>query len=281
MKCGRLDTDLLRELHTTMKREGLSDSTVQKELALLKAMFNAAIREWRWKGFVNPAVGIELGKSESRYVRVSSEEEQRLTQALTRCDNPQMWPLVELAITTCMRKGSLLAMKWSQVSLETKEVRVWGKGFNVTLPLSPRAIELLKTLPRDGSDKVFSMSSNAVQQAWNHVRKNARLPLQFRDLRHVGATFYGKAGFNAHQLQKVLGHKSTRMAEGYVNLVNSDVQEALERAEADGAVSRHMPPTDVHPGRDVKTIMAERRAERLNGRAELPANVLRFPTRAA
>lgn len=280
MKCSTLTTDMLRELHTTMTCEGLSASTVQKELALLKAMFNAAVREWRWKGFVNPAVGIELGKSESRFVRVSSDEEQRLSQALTRCDNPQMWPLVELAITTCMRKGSLLAMKWSQVSLETKEVRVWGKGFNVTLPLSTRAVELLKALPRDGSDEVFSMSPNAVQLAWNHVRKNARLPdLQFRDLRHVGATFYAKAGFNPHQLQKVLGHKSTRMAEVYVNLMNSDVHEAMERAEAAGSVSRPMPPSDVHAGRSVKAIMAERRAERLNGQAELPANVVRLPTK--
>ena len=117
LKCGAITTDVLRKLSTTMKREGLSESTVQREISLLKAMFNAAIREWRWKSFVNPAVGIELGKSESRFVRVSSDEEQRLSQALTRCDNPQMWPLVELAITTCMRKGSLLAMKWSQVSL--------------------------------------------------------------------------------------------------------------------------------------------------------------------
>lgn len=43
----------------------------------------SAIREWRWKGYDNPAVGIKLGKSESRFVRVSSEEEQRLVQALT------------------------------------------------------------------------------------------------------------------------------------------------------------------------------------------------------
>lgn len=282
MKCGRLDTDLLRDLHTTMKREGLSDSTVQKELALLKATFNAAIREWRWKGFINPAVGIELGKSESRFVRVSSEEEQRLMQALTRCDNPQMWPLVELAITTCMRKGSLLDMKWSQVSLETREVRVWGKGFNVTLPLSQGAVELLKGLPRNGTDKVFSISANAVQLAWNHVRKNARLPsLQFRDLRHVGATFYAKAGFNPHQLKAVLGHKSTRMAEVYVNLVNADLHEALDKAEAAREVARPRPPSDVHAGRDARAIMAERRAQRLNGQPELPANVVRFPKRRA
>jgi integrase len=281
MTCGRLTTELLGELATTMEAEGLSESTVQKEIALLKAAFNTAIREWRWKGYDNPAVGIKLGKSESRFVRVSSEEEQRLVQALTRCDNPQMWPLVELAITTCMRKGSLLGMKWSQVSLETGEVNVWGKGFNVTLPLSPRAVELLRSLPRDGSDRVFSMSSNAVQLAWNHVRANAGLPLQFRDLRHVGATFYARAGFNAHQLQLVLGHKSTRMAEVYVNLVNSDVQEAMARAEAERGGSRRMPPSDVHAGTDIKAIMAQRRAQRLNGQPELPPNVVRFRKRVA
>lgn len=282
MTCAKLTTELLGELATTMEAEGLSESTVQKEIALLKAAFNTAVREWRWKGYDNPAVGIKLGKSESRFVRVSSEEEQRLVQALTRCDNPQMWPLVELAITTCMRKGSLLDMKWSQVSLETGEVHVWGKGFNVTLPLSPRAIELLKTLPRDGSDKVFSMSSNAVQLAWNHVRDNARLPnLQFRDLRHLGATFYAKSGFNPHQLKLVLGHKSTRMAEVYVNLVNSDVHEAMARAEAERGGSRRMPPSDVHAGTDIKAIMAQRRAQRLNGQPELPPNVVRFRKRFA
>jgi len=281
MKCAALSTDMLRTLHTTMKCEGLSDSTVQKELALLKATFNAAIREWSWKGFLNPAVGIRLGKSKSRFVRVSSDDEKRLAQALTRCDNPQMWPFVELAITTCMRKGSLLAMKWSKVSLESKEVRVWAKGCEVTLPLSRRAVDVLKALPRGGSDKVFSMSSNAVQLAWNHIRTNARLAIQFRDLRHVGATFYARAGFNAHQLQMVLGHKSSLMAQVYVNLVNADVQEAMDRAESGQGVSRPMPTADVHAGSDIKAIMAERRAARLNGQTELPSNMVPFRKRAA
>lgn len=280
MLCSRLTTELLGELATTMEAEGLSASTVQKEIALLKAAFNTAIREWRWKGFANPAVGIKLGKSESRFVRVSADDEHRLAQALTRCDNPQMWPLVELAITTCMRKGSLLDMKWSQMSLETGEVHVWGKGFNVTLPLSPRAVELLKTLPRNGSDKVFSMSPNAVQLAWNHVRENARLPnLQFRDLRHMGATFYARAGMKPHHLKMVLGHKSTRMAEVYVNLVESDVREAMARAEAEHGGTRPMPPSSVHAGTDIQAIMAQRRALRLNGQPELPPNVVRFPTK--
>lgn len=61
MTCGRLTTELLRELATTMEAEGLSESTVQKEIALFRAAFNTAIREWRWKGYDNPAVESSWG----------------------------------------------------------------------------------------------------------------------------------------------------------------------------------------------------------------------------
>lgn len=69
------------------------------------------------------------------------------------------------------------------------------------------------------------------------------------------------------------------MAEVYVNLVNSDVHEAMAEAERGG--SRRMPPSDVHAGTDINAIMAQRKAQRLNGQPELPPNVVRFPKRAA
>lgn len=278
--CAALTTAKLRELATTMRTEGLSESTVQKELALLKAAFNVAAREWGWVGFANPAVGIRLGQSRMRFVRLSDEQEGRLVQALSECDNPQFWPLVELAIISTMRRGSLLKLQWAGVSLETREVHVWAKGAEVTLPLSQRAFQLLRRIPRNDSGRVFSMTENAVKLAWEGVREKAGLPtLRFADLRHLGATFYARAGLNAHQLRLVLGHKTTRMAEVYVNLVNSDVTEALDLAEARRPALRPLPPMDVHAGRETSDIVAQRRTERLNGRPLLPANVVRFQPR--
>lgn len=275
--CVALTTATLRELATTMRAEGLSESTIQKELALLKAAFNVAAREWGWRGFVNPAVGIRLGQSRMRFVRLSEEQEARLAQALSECDNPQVWPLVELAIVSTMRRGSLLKLQWAGVSLDTREVNVWAKGAEVTLPLSQRAVELLRRIPRNGTTRVFSMTENAVKLAWEGVRQKAGLPaLRFADLRHLGATFYACAGLNAHQLRLVLGHKTTRMAEVYVNLVNSDVTEALDRAEATRPAMRPLPPIDVHAGRAASDIVAQRRAERLNGPPSLPANVIKL-----
>lgn len=277
--CVRLTTARLRELASTMRAEGLSESTVQKELALLKAAFNVAIREWGWTGFVNPAIGITLGRSRRRFVRLTDDEEDRLVQALGECDNPQFWPMVELALTSTMRRGSLLKLAWSNIDLDAREAHVWAKGAEVTLPLSRRSVSLLRHIPDNGTGLVFSMSENAVKMAWQGVREKAGLPnLRFADLRHLGATFYARAGLNAHQLQKVLGHASTRMAEVYVNLVNTDVTEALDRAETLRPLARPMPPTGVNETQHTADIVAQRRTRRLNGEPVLPANVVRFPS---
>lgn len=251
--CIDLSTSRLRELATTMKAEGLSASTIQKEMALLKAAFNVAIREWRWDDFRNPVVGIALGQSRQRFVRLTEEQETRLVQALMECDNPQFWPMVELALVSTMRRGSLLNLQWDKVSIETREVHVWAKGREVTLPLSQRAVSLLRTIPRNGTPFVFSMTKNAVKLAWEGVRAKADL---------------------AHELRLVLGHKTTKMAEVYVNLVNTDVTEALDNAESRRPIRRRMPPKDVHAGRQASDIVAERRAAKLNGEPVLPANVV-------
>ena len=75
------------------------------------------------------------------------------------------------------------------------------------------------------------MSANAVDMAWDGVRIKAGLKgLQFRDLRHVGATHYAPL-VGAHVLRKVLGHKTLHMALVYVNMAEEDAAEHLAVAE--------------------------------------------------
>ncbi|WP_298829418.1 tyrosine-type recombinase/integrase [uncultured Piscinibacter sp.] len=181
-----------------MRAEELSESTVLKEMALLKAAFNVAIREWGWSGFVNPVFGITLGRSRRRFVRLTDDEANRLVRALAECDNPQFWPMVELALTSTIRRGSLPKLAWSNVDLEAREAHVWAKGAEVPLPLSRCAVTLLRHIPDNGTGRVFSMSEKAVKMAWQRVREKAGLPkLRFADLRRLGATFYARAGLNA------------------------------------------------------------------------------------
>jgi hypothetical protein len=52
------------------------------------------------------------------------------------------------------------------------------------------------------------------------------------DLRHLSATSYARRGLTAPQLQKMLGHKSMTMAQVYINLVQNDMLDALDRVES-------------------------------------------------
>lgn len=258
--CSALKTVDMRRLMTTMEQEGLSASTIQKEIALLRHMFNVAAKEWAWKGFENPTEGLKLGKSEVRFVFITKPQEQALWQAIAECDNPYFWPLVVCALETTMRKKSLLAMRWDRTDLDGRVAQVPTKTGTVILPLSQHIVNVLRDMPRHESGYVFPMSSNAVDMAWDGVRVKAGLPtLQFRDTRHLGATAYARRGFNASQLRRVLGHKTPYMAEVYVNLVQQDLLDAMDATAPEVPVFQVPPPAKA----SAEDILKGKRSDRL------------------
>lgn len=241
--CSHIKTADIEKLKTTMLADGLSESTVQKEVALLKHCFNVAITTWKWTSYENPCIGVKLGRSENRFVTVTSEQIQHLTQALSECDNPQVWPLVELAMSSAMRMGSLLKLSWDKLDFEGRSATIWAKGRWTVVPLNRRSLDILGRAPRLHPERVFPMSANAVNMAWEGVRIKAGLPkLTFRDLRHIAPTYYARKGATATAIKHLLGHTSTRMAEVYVNMTSTDIVDELDRLDGlDGPASSPLP----------------------------------------
>ena len=249
----------MNALHTAMTAEGYASSTIQKEIALLKAMFNVAREKWEWKGFENPCVGIKLKAATPRFVVLTKAQRERMHEALAECDNPEFWPFVQLTLATTQRKHSLCLLEWERVDLENRVMQVWAKGRFMVVPLSKRAVALLQGLPGTHTGKVFSMTSNAVDCAWDGVRIKAGLPkLHFHDLRHVGATDYAREGMNSHQLKHILAHTTTVMSEIYVNLAADDIHYAMDKVEATLPQSP-MPPAGV----DQAQMMGIKKVRRL------------------
>ena len=259
-RCSALSQVNIRALMVEMEKEGLSHSTVQKEVALLKHLFNMAAGEWNWTGFENPCVGIKLKKSNHRFVVLTSQEKVAMRKALSECDSPYFWQLVEVCLQTTLRLGSLLALSRSNVDLEGRVTYIPSKTGPVPIPLTLKAVEMLRGLPEHPSGLYFPISGNAVDMAWEGVRmKLGRPELQFRDLRHVGATDLARAGASAHQLMRMLGHKNTLMAEVYVNLASGDMLEFLDRIAGTVAVFDLPDPVKGTAGQ----LLKERRSKRL------------------
>jgi integrase len=280
--CSTLSKVDIRELMADMEREGLSPSTIQKEIALLRHMFNMAAKEWNWLGFKNPAEGIKLGKSATRFVFLTKVQEAALWKALSECDNPYVEHWVALALETTLRPGSVNALRWDQIDLDNRVAFTPSKSGPVPVALSQSAVKILNNMPHSPCGKVFPMSTNAMDMAWDGARIKAGLPkLRLADLRHLSATGYARRGLTAPQLQKMLGHKTMTMAQVYINLVQNDMLDVLDLVEPTSSVYSIAP----LEGQDAATVQRRRRSNRLAeavakkllGKEPMPQAATRMP----
>lgn len=196
-------TPALLSAYRDERLKAVSAQTVVHELGLVSRLFNAAILDWKIaipKGnpvqqMRKPAIANERNR------RLEENEEQLLTEALHDRQSPWPYAAFALAIETAARMSELLALNWSEVDLKNRVARIRGKGGGLTknddefrdVPLSSRAAELLRELPRSSSGRVLPITANALQIAWNRAIRQARK-------RHVHAVLCGKLA--AHGLSE-------------------------------------------------------------------------------
>ncbi|MFC5556502.1 tyrosine-type recombinase/integrase [Methylobacterium iners] len=207
--------------------------TVRRELAILQHCLEVARKEWGTPLLTNPVQSVTLPEpSRARDQRLEAEAGQKLHAAIGSAHAWYLRPLMELAIETGMRRGELLALLWSHVSLEkrTAHLPITKNGHARTVALTPKAIEVLRALPRT-DPRVFPVSGNAVRLAWERLRVRAGLPgLRFHDLRHEAVSRFFEAGLSIPEVALMSGHRDTRMLMRYTHLRPEDVAEKLARA---------------------------------------------------
>lgn len=287
LRVSAVSTDVLREYLATMHADGLSDSTRQKEAALLKHAFNVAKREWNWTNFKNPFEGLKIPKGGPGRDRVlSPNEEVRLVAALEACDNPFILPYLVLSIETTARRSSLLKVEWRDVNLAERWIlfRDTKNGDNAKVPLTLKACELLSSLPRLENDpRVLPTTADALDAAWGRACERAHIEdLHVHDMRHTGITRHAKRVRSTHMLKKISTHKSDAMLARYVHFMHDDILEALDATEPTTApqpsvasakqtlpASAPQAPEKAAPAsQDAEEIRRHRKAARLNRRFE-------------
>lgn len=198
----------------------VSSGTVIREFAYLSSIINHARREWGVY-IDNPIGKIRKPSSPRGRDRVLSlEEEQQLLDGLrpTGRRNPWMRPLVILALETAMRRGELLALRWTDIDLarRTATLHTSKNGEGRVVPLSSRAVHTLQELPRTKNDAVIPMRHFSVAAAFSRaVARSGIAPVRFHDLRHTAITRMASKLPNVIELSAVTGHKSLTMLKRY------------------------------------------------------------------
>jgi integrase len=200
------------------ERPLISPSTVNR---LFWAM--AAFGEWaveRKYATSNPWSVESLPESQLPVPAVEEEQLARVVLAL-----PGRWrPLVELARETGLRKSELSRLRWSDY--DEAERTLWvvsahGRGLTKSrktrpVPVSRRAAEVLKALPRRVDGMVFGKVGDP-RRAFRTAARAAGLERVWMHLfRHVAASSFAAKGATPADLVAFGGWSGSRMVDKYV-----------------------------------------------------------------
>jgi integrase len=200
---------------------GVAASTVRSELMLISAVYKIARKEWGMGGLRNPISDVAVpnpGRSNERDRRLVDDEEHKLLVQL-RTLGTYFAPMAELAIETAMRQGELLALAWSDVHLEKRVAKLRNTKNSEArdVPLSSRAVEIIRTLPRALSDAapLFPVTQDNVIRTFRAACTAAEIEnLKFHDLRHEAVSrICGRLPM--HEAMRITGHKTPAMLMRY------------------------------------------------------------------
>jgi len=139
-----ITTEKAKEYLLLRQRQKAKDGTIQQELALLKRMFSLASRATLPK--VPRAPWIQMPRaSEPRKGFVEKEGYVRLLASLPE----YLRPFVTMAYSTGMRRGEIMSLRWENVDLLNRQVRLSAgetkNGEGRIIPLADELVEVLKT----------------------------------------------------------------------------------------------------------------------------------------
>jgi integrase len=206
--------------HRDLRLRAVSSGTVIRELAYISSVINHARREWGIN-IPNPVALVRKPASPQGRDRILNPEERvALLAALIPSGrrSPWMLPIVQIALETAMRRGELLALHWKHINLRDQVaiLETTKNGERRIVPLSTRAVETFKGLPRHCDGRVFPMSGCAVSAAFEKAAERANLAnMHFHDLRHTAITQMADKLPNVIELAAVSGHKSLKMLQRY------------------------------------------------------------------
>lgn len=193
---------------------------VIRDLSLLSSVINHARREWG-ASIDNPCLLVKKPAAPAGRTRVLTDnEEKRLLGAAAPLGrrNPDLLPLVQLALLTAMRRGELLALQWKHIDLaaQTAYLPTSKNGQPRKVPLSGAAVAVLASLPCRDSESVFSISAQTLAAAFKRATRRASIAgLRFHDLRHTATSRMANKLPNVIELAAVTGHQSLQMLKRY------------------------------------------------------------------
>ena len=259
VKLRKLTPAHVQALYSRLEQNGLSPRLRQYVHAILR---RALARAVQWELLVrNPCAAVARPRAPRKEIRPLSPEEARTL--LDEATGDPFEALYVLALTTGLRQGELLALRWEDFDFERATICVrrtltdvngklaFGepktKRARRTVELPRLAVEALRehrarlgAIPHPIS-LIFQdakggplRKQNLVRRSFHPLLKRAGLrKVRFHDLRHTAATLLLAEGVHPKVVQERLGHATIAITlDTYSHVVEGMQREAASRLDA-------------------------------------------------
>jgi len=229
-------------------------ATVNRYLAALSVVLSYGVKECGWLR-ENPMLKItKMKEPPGRDRYLSLQEMQKLLYACRNSKNKYLYPIVLIALTTSMRQGEILLLKWNDIDFErnTISIKKTKNGEHKTTPMVAIVKRsLLKFFEKRNlhSPQIFSSSKCfskkiSIRTAWETALKRADVSnFRFHDLRHTFASYNAQSGATDLQLGAALGNKTAQMVRRYSHMRVEHIRPLSERLESLINLIEDLPPT--------------------------------------
>lgn len=243
----------IEELHNSVKEAPYQANRVR---ALLSKMINLA-KAWEWRDD-NPCEGVPKFREEKRERWLSTQEIERLCDALDRHPNQSAANAIRLMLLTGARRGEVLSSGWDDFNLE---LGVWTKPSHHTkqkrtehVPLSPPALQLLASIKQKSPNgylfpgNVRGQPLQEIKRVWATVCKHAKIEkVRLHDLRHTYASHLVSSGMSLPIVGRLLGHTQPQTTARYAHLADDPLRQATNRFASIVAAARSSKRADIVP----------------------------------
>lgn len=238
-----IDRTILREYLSDLMGRGFVKGSIARKLSAVRSFYRYLLREEMVQ--TNPVKDTSSPRLDRRLPDfLTAEEMVRLIEApnLSSPIGLRDRALLELLYASGLRVSELARLVLEQVNMDTREIRVWGKGSKerITLMGEP-ALQALTAYLRDGRPELMGgkktsavflnryggrLTERSVQALLQSYARSIGLDKKIHPhmLRHTFATHMLDGGADLRVVQELLGHASLSTTQIYTHVSKSQAR---------------------------------------------------------
>ncbi|MCX7118208.1 MAG: site-specific integrase [Legionellales bacterium] len=232
-----ITNDVLEHIALKKEAEGVTLTTVNRVLEIVRALLLKAFKEWEW---IDKVPAVRMRQIENCRIRgLTVVEANRLLRELPQ----HLKDMAAFTLATGLRASNVTGLEWQNVDLKRRNAWIHADqsktNKTISIPLNNNAIDVLQSRLGLHSRFVFTYQNQRIRQcntaAWSKALKRAGIEsFRWHDLRHTWASWHVQNGTSLQELQQLGGWSSFEMVLRYAHLSGDHLRTAANKINGIG-----------------------------------------------